>query len=483
MNDLAVAVEAGYPTVEDSTIAVDPVAARLLAPDERAVGVAMSGDVVLVVLAEIPSPARFAELEAATGMAVSVAIASAETLRGLRSRALAASPGQSDVVLEGVLAEAARTRATDLVLVAGRRPALRVGGSLKIMDSFPHMSELQMAATRSWLLRAGLAADVVTAGGVRWRVRASASAPATIALRELAATPPRPDSVRAPLALAQAAAAEHGLVLVASRAGGGRTTTAASLVEEINASRAVHVVTIGSPVEYQHRSNKAFITAESVTTEAGGARDAVVRATELGAEVIVVEIASVEDARAALEASVAGHLVIATVAAVGVADAIRHLVALFEPEGRHWALQMLAATLRVATAQQLLPTADGAREAVFEVLTANAGVRAAIAGGALEQLQAVLENEVSEGVMSMERALAAHVAAGRVHEGVAANAARARGMFEQHLARVAATGATHRSAGAGASRSLEPASTPAVPAVKGRRRERTGPPGSRAGRG
>ena len=122
----------------------------------------------------------------------------------------------------------------------------------------------------------------------------------------------------------------------------------------VNATRAVHVVTIAAPVEYVHRARQAVVTALEVGTDVPTAGDGVRAAGRLGADVIEVDVRTADDARAAVEGATSGHLVIAQVAAVSAESALRRLVTLLPPPERHWALQAVASTLRVVTAQVLV---------------------------------------------------------------------------------------------------------------------------------
>lgn len=450
----------GYPTLTDPNIAIDPVAARLLVNDQHALGVALSGDILLVAVDAVPTPARFAELESATGMALTVALTSPELLAHLRSRALAQPAGQPGVVLAGVLRDAVEAAASDVLLHTGRRPAVRAAGQFTALPGYPHLSASDVAAAGEWFTRQARR-QTVTASGARWRAETSTSGGRPVlSLRRLPAGPVRAEELHLPAALAAAASARNGLIVIASPHGGGRTTSAAGVVDLINTSRPVHIVTVARPVEYVHQPRQAVVTSLEVGTDAPSAADAVLAAGRLGADVIEVDVRLADDARAAISAAVSGHLVICVVPATSSESALRHLTSLLPPDERTWALEAVASTLRVATAQQLLPTTSGALGAVFETLCVTEPVRAAIRGGNLGALSAMLENGTSDTSSSMDRALALNVAAGRVHLGTARQAARDTETLDQYLAHtVTATGAT----------SLRPTAQPALtPAQPGR---------------
>lgn len=455
------AAAAGYKTLTDPLTAADPDAARMLVDDDNAAGVALAGGVLLVALAQVPTPARYAELEAATGMAIAVTITTTEILRRLRETAAARPAGHATQVLAGILTEGTRAAATDILLITGARPALKVAGELRTLETYPHLSAHEMGEARTWFLGEGPARGVVQVGTARWRVRVSTSnGLPVIALRQLPGAPVRAEDINAPVALVAASAAPHGLVVVASGPAGGKTTTAAALIDRINTTRQLHIVSVGSPVEYAHTARKSIITAQAVGLDCADGEAAVARAELLGADVIALDVRTVSDARAALRAALAGHLVVATVAAVSVSNALRHTVTLFDPAERDWAQQAIAATLRVATAQQLLPDTAGTTSAVFEVLSATDSVRALVAHGHLDHLHAAMEDAVGEAMSTMERSLALHVSAGRIHAGPARLAAPNPHLFDQHLTRTSPAAAPRLPA-AGSRPAVELAPAPA----------------------
>lgn len=437
-DQLSAAAAAGYATLHDPAVAVDPAAARMLARDDRAVGLTIAGDVLLALTDEVPTPARFAELEAASGLAITVMVTTPEILTHVRQRATSVLPGQPSLILGGVLSEAESCGASDVLLACGRRPALRVHGGTRTLEVFPHLAPEDVDEAVRWFAGPNGATRAVPAGTSRWRLRAATSGGTpVVTLRRLPAAPVRAEDLGLPTALVQAAAATHGLMLIASPAGGGRTTTAAGVIDRINATRPVHVVCVADPVEYTHRPRSAVITTLGVGTDVPSPAEGIRTATDIGADVVELDIRDAATARAAVDAAVAGHLVVATVAAVSAENALRHLIALLPDAERAWALEAVASTLRVVAAQQLLTTTAGATAAVFEVLSVTDAVRQELRAGRLGMLAAMLEDGSSEATASMDRALALQVAAGRVHQATARAAARSASLFDQHLAHTA----------------------------------------------
>lgn len=434
---------AGYPTLTDPDHPIDPAAARMLPDDPAAVGLAMAGDVLLVALDRVPTPARFAELEEATGMGISVTITTPELLATLRNRASQPAPGHHSQLLTAILADAARTGATDILLATGQRPAVRVAGDFQTLTKYPPMPAKDLTSASEWFLGTQRTQGAVTVGKARWRIRTGTTAgTSTIAMRQLPAAPPRAEEALIPVGALRAAETPHGLIIVAGPHGSGTTTTAAALVDHINTTRAAHIVVTGNPVEYRHRSRRAVITEQHVGRDVPDTATAVTAARNLGADVIVAEVDNADDAHAVLAAAVAGHLVIAPTPGPSISDALTGLIAMFHPSERDWASRMLAATLRAATAQVMVPSTSSGRTAVFEVLVPTAAAQSAIRAGQLELLPAMVEEASAEGTMSLTRSLAAQVAAGRLHPAAARQVCPHPELLEEYLAGVART--THQ---------------------------------------
>lgn len=460
---------AGYPVL-DQPVQPDPTAARMLLRDPGAVGLAISGDVLLVAVAEVPTAARLAALEHASGMPVTVTVATRAALDAMRA-AVRTGPDGADAMTSAILSAATAAGAHDVVLAVGKTPRARTGGDLVALDGFPHLAAEDVTACATWLT--GTTAPGVyaaTASGARWRVHVATAAGAPlVTLRRLPATPPRVEDVAAPAALVRATDATGGLVVVASPPGGGKSTTLAALVDRVNTTRAAHVVTIDHVTEYRHRDRRGTVTHLVTGVDVPDTATALAAAAPLGADVMAVEVRDAATARAALAVAAGGTLVLATVCAGTTSAALGALAAALPADERGWAWATMAATLRVATAQQLLPAAGGGQAAVFEVLTPTVDVRRILATGDGAALTRRVEDG-GDGVVSMTRALALNANAGRVHPAPARHAAADPVLFDEYVAAAPATDTTREAhlpvdepvrAGRRAQRAAEPAPAPA----------------------
>jgi len=201
--------------------------------------------------------------------------------------------------------------------------------------------------------------------------------------------------------------------------GSGKSTTLAALIDLINQTRAVHVVTLEDPVEYLHPPKRAIVSQRELGPDfqdfAGGVRAAMRQAPRV---ILVGEIRDRETAEAALRAAETGHLVFCTVHATDCGTVVSRLAGLFEPAEERSARTALAGCLRLAVAQRLVPTLDGARAAVFEVMAPTLRVREMIVHGETGEatFSEVVAQGKAHGMQSFASSLGRLLLGGRISE-------------------------------------------------------------------
>lgn len=187
---------------------------------------------------------------------------------------------------------------------------------------------------------------------------------------------PTLEELGVPLQISRFAQEERGLVLVTGPPGSGKTTTVAAMIDQINRTRACHVLTIEDPIEVLHRDAEALVTQREVGTDTASYAAALHSGRRHDADVIFVgELSDAETAREALTAAEVGHLVISTMRASTVADAITRFIDLFPLTEHAQARQRLVSVLQGMACQRLLERADGkGRVVAAEVLVGTAKV-------------------------------------------------------------------------------------------------------------
>jgi twitching motility protein PilT len=178
------------------------------------------------------------------------------------------------------------------------------------------------------------------------------------------------ESLGLPGVVSRLAEEVRGLVLVTGPTGSGRTTTLATMVDHINETRAVNIITIEDPIEVLHADKRAIVNQRELGTDTRDYAEAIRRAMRQDPDVIVIgEVGDHETMTAALTAAESGHLVLSTMQTVSAADTISRIVGAFPMTQQPQVRQTLATTLRGIISQRLLERADGrGRVPAVEVL-------------------------------------------------------------------------------------------------------------------
>jgi twitching motility protein PilT len=176
-----------------------------------------------------------------------------------------------------------------------------------------------------------------------------------------------------------------GLVLVTGATGSGKTTTLAALLNEINSTKSVHIITLEDPVEFVHTHKKATFNQREMgsdfSTFATGLRAALRQAPKV---VLVGEMRDRETVEIGLSAAETGHLVLSTLHTIDSGQTINRILGMFEMEEQEQIRNRLADTLRWVISQRLAPRVGGGRQALVEIMGANLRTKETIVHGEVE---------------------------------------------------------------------------------------------------
>ncbi|HUF93591.1 MAG TPA: PilT/PilU family type 4a pilus ATPase [Candidatus Limnocylindria bacterium] len=191
----------------------------------------------------------------------------------------------------------------------------------------------------------------------------------SVVLRKLETKIPTVEELQLPAAFKKMPGEKNGLILVTGATGSGKTTSLAALLNEINATKSVHVVTLEDPVEYVHPNRKSTFNQRELGLDydafASGLRAALRQAPKI---ILVGEMRDRETTELALKASETGHLVLSTLHTVNAGQAISRIVGMFDQEEEKQIRQRLADTVRWIVGQRLVPKVGGGRWAVHDIL-------------------------------------------------------------------------------------------------------------------
>ncbi len=188
---------------------------------------------------------------------------------------------------------------------------------------------------------------------------------------------PTIEALQLPQVLTTIAAEERGLVLVTGTTGSGKTTTLAAMINDINATRAAHVMTIEDPIEYLHRDNRCVINQREIGADTTSFATALRGALRQDPDIILVgEMRDFETIQTALFAAETGHLVLSTLHTLDATESINRIISVFPPHQQKQIRLQLSSVLKAVISQRLIPKADRlGRAPAVEVLRSTAFIR------------------------------------------------------------------------------------------------------------
>ena len=338
-------------------------------------------------------------------------------------------PGSSR--LEAWLELVAERHASDLLLVAGEPPAMRIDGRMQRSDGPPLdgqdvedivLPDLPPYAQRAYRERGIADASHKLAGIGRFRINLHRErGRAAAAIRLLPRRVPALSTLELPPGTDLLSRLPRGLVLVGGATGSGKTTTVAALVEEINRRDAKHIITIEDPIEYEHVNHRSVVQQMEIGIDVPDFPTALRSALRQAPDVIVVgEMRDPETMQIALAAGETGHLVLSTLHTTDVPGTIARMTDSFSAERQPTIRQEIAAALSAVFVQSLLPRIGGGRVPVAELLVVQYGARQHIRRNALHHLHQEITITRKIGSFSLEECLARLVKAGLVDRADAA---------------------------------------------------------------
>ena len=258
-------------------------------------------------------------------------------------------------------------------------------------------------------LRRKKSVDVaVSSGNARLRVNVFSTAHGiSMAIRILPGRIPTIEELNLHPLLHEISRIKSGLVLICGPAGVGKTTTIAAIINDINKSRPVHIVTLEDPIEYRFQSNKAFIEQRELGSHIPSFEQGLIDVLREDANVIVVgELREAETMRLVLNAAESGHLVIATIHASTPEEAIYRMCNAASTDTQNDVRNQLASTLAWITVQQLLYLEKaGQRVPILTIVRGTQAIKNNIRDNNLHQISNIIETSKKEGMFSAERYL------------------------------------------------------------------------------
>jgi twitching motility protein PilT len=366
-----------------------------------------------------------------------------------RTPAQAAAAAAADVALhiDDLLRYAVSVGASDLHLTSQMPGCIRLHGAIRPIEGCPVLDNETIREMIFGILPASqrerfeeekeLDTSHSIAGVGRFRVNVFRQrGTVAAALRSIPHEIPAFDSLGIPDAIRSFSEMRRGLVLVTGPTGSGKSTTLASLVDIINRTKPLHIMTIEDPIEFLHNHKRAIVNQREVGEDTNSFSEALRRVLREDPDVILVgEMRDLETISMALTAAETGHLVFGTLHTQDAPQTIDRVIDVFPTNQQEQVRTMLSAALEGVVTQQLILNAEGTgRLAVTEVMVCTPAIRNLIRSSKTHQIYSLMQTGATYGMQTMDQGLARLVKEGRVSEAVAFDRCRNEDDLRQHLA-------------------------------------------------
>ncbi len=328
--------------------------------------------------------------------------------------------------IEQMVREAHTRQASDIHIRVGETPRLRVRGQIiQLSEQTPTTPEvfekylaeiLNAEQRRRFVEYKEMDTAIYYPGFLRCRVNCfDTLTGGAIVLRLISLDVPTIDGLGLPQVLKHLVSQPQGLILVTGPTGSGKSTSIAAMIRHLNETESRHVVTIEDPIEYVHASNKCLISQREVglhTQEFEHALRAVLR--EDPDIILIGEMRDRITVETALKAAQTGHLVLGTLHTKSAIGTIGRLLNIYNPDEQTPMRIQITESLISIVSQQLLPTTDGRRTAVHEILINTPAMQDYLLKGLDTDAFALMETDTNEGMQVMNQALCELVLLGRI---------------------------------------------------------------------
>jgi twitching motility protein PilT len=306
--------------------------------------------------------------------------------------------------------------ASDLHILAGKVPMVRIAGELKQLGTEEISSNAVMALLKTFLTdeqqkrfqeTGDLDCSLLLDDGTRFRINChrAAGQPA-IAARIIPSAIPSLESLGLPPIVLDLSRSMDGLILFTGPTGSGKSTSVAAIIDSLLKESAINVITLEDPVEFRLEPHRGLVHQRELGHDFAAFPEALRHVLRQDPDVIMVgEMRDLESIALALTLAETGHLVLATLHTPNTAQSIDRIVDVFPPHQQEQVRMQLSLSLKAVIAQRLLPKKGGGLIANREILVKTPAVANIIREQRLTELESVLQTGGSDGMVSFEKDL------------------------------------------------------------------------------
>lgn len=321
------------------------------------------------------------------------------------------------VTLNELLEYTIEKKASDLHLTVGIPPTIRINGEMVFMEA----SKLSQQDTENfakeilkdyydkYISEGEMDISYSVNGLGRFRVNVFKQRDSdAMAIRVVGAKIPSLNDLNFPPIVKELTSKQRGLILVTGPTGSGKSTTLAAMINEINATRTGHIITLEDPIEYLHKHNKSIINQREIGKDSRSYKNALKAILREDPDVILVgEMRDVDTISIAITAAETGHLVMSTLHTIGSAKTIDRIIDVFPPFQQQQIRVQLAGVIQGIISQQLIPKQDGfGRLAALEIMVNTPAIQNLIREGKSHQIESSVQTGGKYGMKTMDMSLA-----------------------------------------------------------------------------
>ncbi len=320
--------------------------------------------------------------------------------------------------LKNLLLLVGQQGASDLHLVVGRYPTLRIDGKLHPITQEKILTPADTKALSDVMLTEDKKQELLSLGQTdfsynfedRVRFRTNVffqKGYVSVTMRFVMDRLRSLEELNIPSSLYEFTNYSQGLVLVTGPVGHGKSTTLAAIIDYINHNQEKHIVTIEDPIEFVYNQDRCIINQREVGRDAKTFPDALRAVFREDANVVLLgELRDLETISTAMTAAETGHLIFATLHTNDSAQTIDRVIDVFPAHQQNQIRSQLASVLLGVISQRLLPQSGGGRIPVVEIMFKNHAVENLIRENKVHQLDSVIETSLKDGMISLDRSLA-----------------------------------------------------------------------------
>lgn len=319
--------------------------------------------------------------------------------------------------IDQIVDEGLKRVASDIHITVGIPPNLRINGALIHLGDKPlspsdteelvkqTLSEKQFEVLKD---KGEVDFSYASPGKGRFRVNAYIQRGSYgMALRIIPLEIPTMQQLGLPSVISDLTRLPRGLILVTGPTGSGKSTTLATMIDQINRERNVHIMTLEDPIEYLHRHQKSIVNQREIGSDSQSFSNALRGALRQDPDVILVgEMRDLDTISIAITAAETGHLVLSTLHTLGAAKTIDRIIDVFPPYQQQQVRVQLASVIQAVISQQLLPKADGkGRVAAHEIMIATPAIRNLIREDKIHQIDTSIQTGGKFRMQTMDSSL------------------------------------------------------------------------------